>query len=282
MKPKSIHIQLSPRVTMEFVQVPAGRFWMGNRGGNLDEEPLHLVRIPEPFWIGRYPVTQREYQAVTRENPSCFKDDEKGRAGLGRPVEQVSWYDCLDFCRKWNESNPGHAFRLTLPSETQWEYACRAGSGTDYWSGDGVEALAEVGWFKGNENTQTRPVGEKAANPSPFGLHDTHGNVWEWCANNWEVKDVYSNSAQGQEAQLLPLAAHQASWRMPLRGGSWRVYPTACRSAYRHTYRQVARDILFGFRCVLFPTGSLPPDLALFTLPSIPAAARRRKPARKP
>ena len=131
------------------------------------EKPIHKVNL-KAFKIGKYPITQKQYQSVMRNNPSNFKGD-------NLPVEQVSWDDAVAFCKKLSEIT---GQKISLPSEAQWEYACRAGSTGKYCFGDDVNQLENYAWYNENSGSKTHPVGEKLANS--WGLHDMHGNVWEW------------------------------------------------------------------------------------------------------
>jgi formylglycine-generating enzyme required for sulfatase activity len=155
---------------MDFVLIHAGTFMMGAEDSKADEKPITKVTITRPFYFGKYEVTQEQWQAVMAKNPSYYK-------GTNLPVEQVSWNAAQGFLTNLNERVSGYRFRL--PSEAEWEYACRAGTTTQYSFGDGDAALPEYGWFTGNGERKTHPVGEKK--PNPWGLYDIHGNVWEWC-----------------------------------------------------------------------------------------------------
>jgi formylglycine-generating enzyme required for sulfatase activity len=162
-------------IGMEFVKIPAGEFQMGSEEHSCGN-PVHRVNIPEAFYMGKYPVTQKQWKAVMGNNPSHFKGDD-------RPVEYVSWYDVLGFVEKLNELEGTDKYRL--PSEAEWEYACRAGTTTRYSFGDSEAKLRKYGWYDGNSRRETHPVGKKK--PNPWGLYDIHGNVWEWCQDKWRL-----------------------------------------------------------------------------------------------
>ncbi len=207
---------------MTLQPVAAGEFQMGSNDsdGESDEKPAHRVQITRPFWIGRTEVTQRQWELVMRNNPSNFK-------GADNPVESVDWNACVEFCRKLTQREQaagrlpsGYTYRL--PTEAQWEYACRAGTTTRFNSGDADAALDQAGWYSSNSGSTTHPGGQKAANA--FGLHDMHGNVWEWCQDWYGPYD-------GAVA-TDPTGPSSGSYRV-LRGGSWGYAPGICRSAYR-------------------------------------------------
>jgi|GEM_PF-1636761 len=187
---------------MVFVQIPGGSFIMGSNEGDSDEKPVHRVAI-QPFKMQTTEVTQAQWQALMGSNPSYFKGD-------NLPVEQVSWNDCLQFIQKLNQRNPGQGYRF--PTEAEWEYACRAGTTTDNYTGISKSDLEGMGWYYGNSGGKTHPVGEMVANA--FGLHDMHGNVWEWC-EDW-YHDSYIGAPTDGCAWLKPTGSYRA-----LRGGSW-------------------------------------------------------------
>ena len=207
----NLAIDLGGGVTMEFVLIRPGSFTMGT-DKNDAEKPAHKVTITKPFYLGKYEVTQEQWETVMGSNPSNFK-------GPKLPVERVSWSECRDFVDKLKETVPGHEFRL--PTEAQWEYACRAGSAGDYCFGDGDKNLGEYAWYSSNAGSQTHPVGEKK--PNAWGLYDMHGNVWEWCSDAY---GPYSG-----EAVSDPAGATSGSH--VLRGGSWGGEPGRLRSAHR-------------------------------------------------
>jgi formylglycine-generating enzyme required for sulfatase activity len=184
-----------------------------------------------------YPITQVQWKAVMGTGPSEFK-------GADRPVEQVSWTDAVEFCTKLTVKLSGRG-QIRLPTEAEWEYACRAGTTTDYYSGSGESALQAVGWYDANSGEETHPVGQLEANA--WNLHDMHGNVWEWC-NDW-----YGNYLS--EQQTDPTGPAEGSNRV-LRGGSWGFSASECLSAFREWVAPTFRDCFLGFRAALVLKGS--------------------------
>jgi formylglycine-generating enzyme required for sulfatase activity len=236
------------------VWIPAGEFTMGSPASetdrDFDEGPLTKVAISQGFWMGKYEVTQREYEAVMGANPSLYSGDPT------RPVEKVSWQDAMNYCSKLTqlqqasaELPEGYVYRL--PTEAEWEYACRAGTTTRFSYGDdpGYFQLGDYAWYYGNSDATTHPVGGKK--PNAWGLYDMHGNVWEWCLDNWAgsfVGGIVTNRA------VLPEGTLRVA-----RGGSWLYDPKFCRSANRDNYGASNRCSDLGFRVVLVP-GSPSPD----------------------
>jgi formylglycine-generating enzyme required for sulfatase activity/tRNA A-37 threonylcarbamoyl transferase component Bud32 len=228
-------------VKLEMVEIPPGTFYMGspkNEAGRRDyESPQHQVTVPS-FFIGKYLLTQAQYQAVMGNNPARFK-------GNNRPVEQVSWDDAVAFCQKLSQKT-GKNYKL--PSEAQWEYACRAGTTTPFYFGetitpdlvnyDGNYAYAAAP--KGKYRKQTTDVGTFP--PNPFGLYDMHGNVWEWCEDDWQKNYI--------NAPLNGSASISQSTNNVLRGGSWLSNPGHCRSASRGYCVAGFGDYDLGFRVV--------------------------------
>jgi formylglycine-generating enzyme required for sulfatase activity len=238
-------------VTLEMVKIPGGRFLMGSpeteSGKSSDEGPQHYVDVPE-FWMGKYVVTQQQWQAIMGNNPSRFKSWLKGK---NHPVERVSWNNATKFCQKLSKKT-GKDYRL--PSEAEWEYACRAGTTTPFYFGETItgelanyrasETYADEP--KGKYRKQTTPVGQFP--PNAFGLYDMHGNVWEWC------QDVWHSNYDGAPVDGSAWVIGGNSRRRVLRGGSWYSNPSWCRSAIRFIYVSDETDISYiGFRLVSVP-----------------------------
>lgn len=219
-----LFVTLSGGATMEMVWCPAGTFMMGRLNGYDSEKPLHQVTLTKGFWIGRTEVTQAQWLSVMGDNPSRFK-------GEDLPVETVSWNDAKKFCRKAGKG-------MQLPTEAQWEYACRAGSTGPY---SGTGKLDEMGWNTDyyRDAHQTHPVGTKQ--PNAWGLYDMHGNVWEWCA------DWYGDYPDG--AVTDPQGPTSGAMRVQ-RGGSWDNTDGYCTSSYRSCGGLTGADSRDGFRLV--------------------------------
>lgn len=234
--PKELTVDLGSGVKLEMVLIPAGSFNMG--GAN--EKPVHKVTITKPFYLGTYEVTQDQWEAVMGDNPSQFK-------GAKYPVEQVSWDDCQKFLFKLNENSGGQGGKFVLPTEAQWEYACRAGSTTQYCFGDDEARLGDYAWYDKNSDrvgNKTRPVGEKA--PNAWGLYDMHGNVWEWCAD-WYGDNYYSKSPADD-----PSGSTTGTGRVT-RGGGWLDPARRCRSAVRGSGESGRRLVYLGLRVARVP-----------------------------
>ena len=202
-------------LALTFCHVPSGAFTRGER----------TVTLSKDFWMSKFPITQRQWTTVMGFNPSVFK-----AAGLSSPVETVSWDDVHRFL-----SLAGSGLRL--PSEAEWEYACRGETATDY--NVPGKSLGELGWFLLNSGTTTHPVGSKL--PNTHGIHDCHGNVWEWCAD-W-VGDYPDHDV------LDPIGPDHGTLRV-FRGGCWASEPWGCRSTTRYGSEPTYRDYSVGFRPV--------------------------------
>ena len=244
---------------LEMVLIPGGEFWMGSPEDELDrrtnESPRHRVRVPT-FLMGKYPVTQAQWRVVAAlpQVERALKPDPSEFKGANRPVEQVSWHDAVEFCRRLSQHS-GRDYRL--PSESEWEYACRAGTSTPFHFGETITTdLAnyrgtdnkERDWSgsygrgpKGEYREQTTEVGSFLANG--FGLYDMHGNVWEWCADDW-----HGNYKGAPDDGSAWINENSTGNDKVLRGGSWLFYPWGCRSAIRDDITPVYAYVNSGFR----------------------------------
>ena len=236
---------------MWFVRIPAGTFRMGSpegeSGRSSDEGPVHKVTISRDFYMGVTEVIQGQWRDVMGTNPSNFSG-----CGDDCPAEQMSWFDAVNFCNRLSEREGLRpAYRISgesvtwdkgadgyrLPTEAEWEYACRAGMTTRFNIGDSDDDLVGAGWYSSNSGSRTHKVGKKV--PNAWGLYDMHGNVWEWC---WDWKDEYTSGAYKD-----PAGPNSGSNRV-IRGGSWRGLARYCRSAYRHRRRPGNRYAFLGLR----------------------------------
>ena len=238
-------------IQLEIVEIPSGGFPMGSaeydRDCQNDERPKHWVNLSS-FLLGKYPVTQEQWEAIAGYNPSHF-------TGRRRPVENISWYSAMDFCRNLSEKT-GREYRL--PSEAEWEYACRAGTTTPFHFGATI--TTDVANYVGNATTYTKRArsffsGEGTSvvgsfPPNAFGLYDMHGNVWEWCADSWH--DNYRGAPNDGSAWI-----DEKLNKYVRRGGSWHDLRRNCRSAYRSLSSPDNRLTTYGFRV----TCSLPKTL---------------------
>jgi formylglycine-generating enzyme required for sulfatase activity len=218
-------------IGMEFVLIPAGTFLMGSPGSDgdapYDERPAHRVTISQPFYLGKYPVTQAQWEAVMGTHPSRFENTHF-------PVENVDWDNVQAFLRKLCEQDGGGDYRL--PTEAQWEYACRAGTETSRYHPD-INAIA---WYEGNSNAQPQSVGQRL--PNAWGLYDMLGNVREWCRDG---KRMYKADAAVDPIGLIVAGVPRAT-----RGGSWSDSSQRVRAACRSWFASASRSPILGFRCV--------------------------------
>jgi formylglycine-generating enzyme required for sulfatase activity/actin-like ATPase involved in cell morphogenesis len=227
-------IDLGDGVILEMIYVPGGSFKMG--GSERNEQPIHMVTL-SPFYIGKYAVTQKQYQVVMRDNPSAFKGD-------NLPVERVNHWSAMSFCVRLSKKTKQ---QFQLPSEAQWEYACRAGSNTKYCFGDIL--TAEMANFESSiikslfRSPSTSDVGSFP--PNSFGLYDMHGNVCEWCLDTWH--DNYNGAPIDGSAWL----SDKNNNSHVLRGGAWGLNANHCRSSYRCNSALFNHYGFFGFRVVL-------------------------------
>jgi formylglycine-generating enzyme required for sulfatase activity len=257
---------LENSIGIRLVKIPAGEFDMGAAEGERDEkrikalmkemgkvavvaadgEPdekrVHRVRIGRPFFLGRTEVTNAQWKQVMGSVPSRSQADD-------HPVERVSWHDAVAFCDTLSalpaERSAGRVYRL--PTEAEWEYACRAGTTTKFSFGDDAERLGEHGWYFENAGGETRAVG--TLRPNPWGLHDMHGNVWEWCG------DWYGE--YGTAAETDPPGPSAGGVRVD-RGGGWSSYIKACRSSSRAASDPSRRYGFLGLRLALSAPGAHP------------------------
>ncbi|MDR2941212.1 MAG: formylglycine-generating enzyme family protein [Treponema sp.] len=270
----------SVNIEIEMVQIPGGSFQMGdtkNEGYN-DEKPVHTVTLTG-FYMGKYEVTQAQYQAVMGRNPSYFdggsyREPASGEVQGNRPVESVSWYDAIVFCNKlsmaknlspaysisgstnpadwgsvpnWESNSTWDAVTIVsgstgyrLPTEAQWEYAAKGGNGSPgNYTYAGSNTVGDVAWYWNNSDNKTHEVGKKA--PNGLGLYDMSGNVWEWC---WDWYAEYPS-----EAQIDPTGAASGSSRVG-RGGYWDDHAGIARSVFRYIYDPNYWDYGVGFRLV--------------------------------
>jgi formylglycine-generating enzyme required for sulfatase activity len=234
---------------VEMVLLPAGRFIMGDKD-EVDAQP-HEVFVSS-FYIDKYPVIQEQYKKVMSENPSRWKADKN-------PVEQVRWSDAVKYCnalslkeglqpcydlQTWRCNFDANGYRL--PTEAEWEYACRAGTETKYFFGNDSSKLKNYAWLDENSSGKPHPVGQKK--PNPWGLYDMSGNVWQWCNDFYQV-DYYQQSPE--ENPKGP----DAGETKVVRGGAWKFSADSCRSGYRYNEDPGYSDVCFGydiygFRCV--------------------------------
>ncbi|MBZ0264093.1 formylglycine-generating enzyme family protein, partial [bacterium] len=241
---KELIITDGPIPGMKFVQIPAGSFMMGSpesEEGRNENEVLHQVIISEPFEIMTTQVTQAQWVALIRKYHSFFRSLARSnpscRRGDNLPVENVSWKDVQQFIKELNVQESGKEYRL--PTEAEWEYACRAGTTTRFNIGDTESDLAQAGFYKANSGSWTHMVGQQSANA--WGLYDMHGNVWEWCS------DWYGDYPSG--SVKCPTGASNGTERVR-RGGCWLSDARYCRSALRNSNTPSYRSSTIGFRLV--------------------------------
>jgi formylglycine-generating enzyme len=259
--PKTMTVTLGGDVKMEFVLIPKGKFKMGSppdEKGRGDDEVLHNVEISKPFYLAKYPVTQKQYQTLTKTNPSFFQADQGGADKVKDldtdqfPVETVSWNDAQAFCKKLMENDPQQR-NFRLPTEAEWEFACRAGTTTPFSFGsklNGKEANCNGNYpygstEKGPNKGRTTKVSEYGENP--WGLCDMHGNVWQWC------EDYYGPYNETLKATDPLRSVKQEEDRRILRGGSWLYLAGQCRAAYRNWDEPGKRQNNIGFRVAFRP-----------------------------
>ena len=232
---------LGDDIALDLVLIPSGTFMMGDDRHHQDEQPSHQVTVPS-FYISKYPITQAQYRSVMGENQG-------DAVGIDYPIEKINWHDAIEFCHKLSHQTGKH---YSLPSEAQWEYACRAGTTTTFHFGDTITPdLANYngdypygGVAKGENRAQATPVGSFPANA--FGLYDMHGNVWEWCL------DEYQPSYQGAPIDGSGVAAGLIDGvKRVMRGGAWDYVARGCRSAVRCSLDAGIRMDGCGLRVVM-------------------------------
>ncbi|MTJ10199.1 formylglycine-generating enzyme family protein [Anabaena sp. UHCC 0204] len=241
--------ELGNNITLEMVEIPGGSFIMGSptseKGRSDNESPQHEVNVPA-FAMGRFAVTQEQYQQIMGKNPSKFKDDGSTALTNQRPVESVSWDNAVDFCNKLSEKT---GLKYRLPSEAEWEYACRGRTTTPFHFGETI--TTNLANYDGTVTYASEPKGKFRGEtievgsfpPNSFGLYDMHGNVWEWCQADWH--DNYTNAPKDGSAWTS-----LSDGTKVLRGGSWDFNPGACRSALRLNVNRDFGYNVIGFRVV--------------------------------
>ncbi|MBT3201362.1 MAG: formylglycine-generating enzyme family protein [Phycisphaerales bacterium] len=227
---KTLILTLGKGVQMKLVRIPAGKFLMGSNTHYPPERPQHEVTISQAFYMGVTEVTQEQYASITGKNPSKSKNPQN-------PVEMVSWDDATVFCAALSKKTRR---AVRLPTEAQWEYACRAGTKTYFSFGNDAKSLDAYGWSKANSEGKPHPVAQKK--PNAFGLYDMYGNVDEWC-RDWYDEKFYANAKK-----IDPENTTKARSRI-LRGGAWGSSPNHCRSAFRYSHFRAGND--HGFRVVV-------------------------------
>ena len=238
--PPSVAVDLGDGVSMEFILIRPGSFEMGTNTHEPDEGASRQVTLTSPYYLGKFEVTQAQWEKITGSNPSHFQ-------GPRHPVENVSWLDCQRFLESL-EKKTGR--RFALPTDAQWEYACRAGTKTEYGHGDSPTELGEYAWYAENSGLTTHPVGERK--PNAWGLYDMHGNVYEWCS------DWYSEGPYPKKDAKNPRGPSEGRRRI-LRGGGWIFVADNLRSSDRGFSPPDMRTNEYGFRCVML-VGEEPDD----------------------
>jgi formylglycine-generating enzyme required for sulfatase activity len=256
--PKKLTLDLAKGVTMKLVLIPAGDFLMGGKftpaeavkrfGGKeihyASEHPRHKVTITKPFYMGVYEVTQSQWAAVMDSKP--YDGKMLTKIGPDYPASWVNWNEATEFCSKLSRKI---GRKVALPTEAQWEYACRAGADTAFCYGDGPHKIGDYGWWRGNmiDNDKGKSYARKGGlkKPNAWGLYDMHGNVWEWC------RDYYAKDFYTKPKQVDPENTTEAKTRA-VRGGSWYNDPIHCRSAARNSWTgPTYRHYNYGFRVVI-------------------------------
>ena len=257
------HQIITNSIGMKLVLIPKGTFQMGSPPvgkGSSPTECQHEVKLTQDYYLGAFEVTQAQYKKVMGKNPSYFQDEniseEKPQArGTARkidysnhPVEQVSWENAVEFCERLSklsdENKAGRVYRL--PTEAEWEYACRAGSKSAFSFGEKAKPLGDYAWFEGNSNNQTHPVGLKK--PNAWGLYDMHGSLWEWCS------DWFGDYPKG--AAIDPSGPREGLGRI-VRGGNFSTRAAWCESAFRMPIPFDSANVI-GFRVAMISPSNIP------------------------
>lgn len=232
-------IELQDGITLAMIQIPASAFIIGEPESDPDRLytglPRRGLEVPRPFYLGKYPVTQEQWQAIMGYNRSDF-------VGAKNPVESVSWLECQKFVEMLNERVADQRVQFRLPTEAEWECACRAGTTTRYSFGDDPEQLGDYAWYADNSGGRTHPVGQKK--PNLWGFYDMHGNVWEWCADGWDA-------TLGEQLPLQEPSGRLPGAQRVYRGGGWAYFAPSCRSASRSFRAAFASYNVLGFRVAL-------------------------------
>ena len=252
-------LTLEGSITLPFRLIPAcpEGFLMGSRGYSANEEPMHRVVIPEDFWMAETPVTQAQFAVWTQQARIDHKNHHAGPVDL--PAENMTWQQAIDYCRwlteNFAEQLPEQCRCASLPTEAHWEYACRAGTHTEYYTGDGTTALHGAGWYDQNSGITTHSVNDDSKRRNKIDLSDMHGNVWEWCLDLWDdaayrrrwdgitVAETYELDEQHGDRSEYPSQV--------LRGGTSGLSAYWCRSACRNRFRAGDRYWIGGFRVCL-------------------------------
>ena len=221
--------------SLDFVQIPSGKFSMGSIQGLPLELPTRTVEVMNPFWISTKLITQDIWMSVEVDNPSEYLNSSD------LPVDGISFDAASSFCEK---ASSKVGTKLTLPTEAQWEFACRAETSSEFFWGDNKDEACEFGWFEENSKGRTHPVG--TLRPNPWGLYDIVGNLWEWCQDTW-----HSDYEEAPTTEKAWTAQEETQPRRCLRGGAWDMDNFRLRSAYRSYEHSVLGTARFGLRIVI-------------------------------
>lgn len=251
---RAIAIDLGDGVKLEFVLIHPGSFMMGD-DGDRDAKPAHKIDIAKSFYLGKYEITQSQWTAVMGSIHAHTTTK-----GATLPVDTVEWWECQEFCAKLNARFADNTFRL--PTEAEWEYACRAGSTAKYCFGDDVAQLSDFGWYRRDDDrnpnpkvtgiADTHPVGEKK--PNAWGLYDMHGNVWEWCQSRFGAYPYTADD--GRETAFPKITLNKKDPKSMvdakvLRGGSWHHGAKACTAISRAASPPADHRYYYGYRVAM-------------------------------